>query len=275
MELAEENWNPEVKVPDGAFGRAYRRYRIDGRPQMDPDTYFNRIRSQLIITLEKELSGRSVKVQMTTWIRFKQHEELVELTFNSRMMNVYNLIKTEEIVDKMIAHRREQIENPALANSRFVFNRVLYTDIDFHQLNLTRGSSYVPLPQWLAQKEAIINPQNEDQECFKWAVIAASRWEEIDSHLERVSKLRKFEVDYDWSGIKFPVSVKDIKKFEATNGISINLLATEGKEIYICRKRENYNSSINLMILNGHYVAIKSLSRLLSRDNTKHKGKEY
>ena len=45
MELAEENSNPEVKVLGGAFGRAYRRYRINGRPQMDPDTYFNRIRS--------------------------------------------------------------------------------------------------------------------------------------------------------------------------------------------------------------------------------------
>ena len=127
----------------------------------------------------------------------------------------------------------------------------------------------------MARKKAIINPRNKDQECFKWAVIAASRWEEIDCHPEQVSDLRKFEVDYDCSGIKFSVSVKDIKKFEATNGISINLLATEGKEIYICRKGENYDRSINLVILNGLYVAIKSLSRLLSSDNTKHKGKEY
>ena len=77
MELAEENWNPEVKVLNGAFGVAYTRYRIDGRPRMDPDTFFNRIRSQLIIALKKESSGRSVKVQTTTWIRFKQDEELV------------------------------------------------------------------------------------------------------------------------------------------------------------------------------------------------------
>ena len=96
MELAEENWNPEVKVLDGAFGRAYRRYRIDGRPRMDPDTIFNRIRCQLIVTLKKELSGRSVKVQMTTWIRFKQDEKLVELAFNSRMMNVHNLSEIEK-----------------------------------------------------------------------------------------------------------------------------------------------------------------------------------
>ena len=38
-------------------------------------------------------------------------------------------------------------------------------DIDFHQLNLTRGSSYLPLPDWLAHKKAIINPCNEDLEC--------------------------------------------------------------------------------------------------------------
>ena len=176
---------------------------LDGRPRMDPDTYFNRIRSQLIVTLKKEFKGRSVKVQTTAWIRFKQHEELVELAFNSRMMNVHNLSEIDEIVDEMINHMKGQVENPALLNSRFVFDEVLFTNIDFHQLNLTRGSSYVPLPEWLANNQAIINTLNEDQECFKWAVIAASRWEEIDSHPERV--IKKFEKDYDWSGIKFPV----------------------------------------------------------------------
>ena len=84
-------------------------------------------------------------------------------------------------------------------------------NIDFHQLNLTRGSSYGPLPKWLANKKAIINPCNKDQECFKWAVIVASHWEEIDSHPEHISKLKKFEKDFNWSGMRFPVSVKDIK----------------------------------------------------------------
>ena len=270
--LADVTWNPEARVLEGAFGRAYRRYRIDGRPQMDYDTFFNRIKSQLILTLKK---ARSAKVQATMWIRFKQDGESIELAFNSRMMTVYNLSEINEIANEMIAHMREQIENPALLNSRFVFDEVLFMDIDFHQLNLTRGSSYVPLPEWLANRKAIINPQNQDQKCFKWAVIAASRWEEIDSHPERVFKLKRFEKDFDWSGIKFLVSVKDIKGFETKNRISINLLATEGKEIYICRKGGNYERVINLMIIDNHYIAIKSLSRLLSSENSKHKGKEY
>ena len=75
------------------------------------------------------------------------------------MMNVYNLSDMDEIVNEMIAHMKEQIENPALLNSRFVFDEVLFTNVDFHQLNLTRGSSYLPLPDWLARKKAIINPK--------------------------------------------------------------------------------------------------------------------
>ena len=205
--------------------------RIDGRPRMDPDTFFNRIKSQLIVTLKKESKGRSAKVQTTTWIRFKQDKELVELAFSSRMMNVHYLSEINEIINEMIAHMKEQIENPALLNSRFVFDEVLFTNIDFHQLNLTRGSSYVPLPQWLDNKKAIINPGNEDQECFKWAVIAASRWEEIGKNPQRISNLKKFEKDFDWSGIKFPVQVKDIKGFEFKNRISINLLPIEDRDI--------------------------------------------
>ena len=40
-------------------------------------------------------------------------------------------------------------------------------DIDFHRLNLTKGSSYIHLPDWLAKNKAIINPKNSDLECFK------------------------------------------------------------------------------------------------------------
>ena len=120
------------------------------------------------------------------------------------MTNVYNLSDLDEIVNEMIAHMKGQIENPALLNSRFVFDEVLFMNVDFHQLNLTRGSSYLPLPNWLACKKAIIKPKNKDQECFKWAVIAASRWEEINNNPERISKLKRFEKDFDWSGIGFP-----------------------------------------------------------------------
>ena len=206
-----------------------------------------------------------------TWIIFWKDREMVELAFNSRMLNVYNLSNMNEIVNAMISHMKQQIVNPALLDSKFVFDEVLHMDVNFHQLNLTRGSSYLPLPDRLARKGAIINPKNSDLECFKWAIIAAMRWEEIGRDPQRISKLKRFESDFDWTGIGFPVSFRDIKKFESRNQISVNILAEENKQIYICRKGGNYECIANLMLItegnHKHYVAIKSLSRLLSSKN--------
>ena len=64
--------------------------------------------------------------------------------------------------------------------------------------------------------------------------------------------------------------------------ISVNILAVENKEIYICRKGRDYNRIVNLMLKANvenpnkkHYVAVKSLSRLLSKQNSKHKEAQH
>ena len=105
---------------------------------------------------------------------------------------------------------------------------------------------------------------------------------------QHVSNLRKFTDNYDWSGLKFPVSIKDIEKFENKNNISVNMLAVEGRDIYI-RRKSDYKSDreINLLLISEdpmgpasgndrwHYTSIESLSRLLASKNSKHHGKQH
>ena len=272
------------------FGGAYRSYRINGRPKIDVDTFFNRIGKRLIELIERELKTRtSARIQTTAWIKSvrdgpprgpgeahdEEGQERVELAFNSLMTTVYRGSETGQIVDGMIANMKFQIEKPALLNSRFVLDEFLYLDVNFHQLNLARGSSYLSLPDWLASKKAIVNPHNDDEECFKWSVIPAENAGMKDP--QRISNLRKFLDNYDWSGLEFPVSIKDIGKFEARNNISVNVLAVEGRDIYIHRKGQRMGREINLLMVSEdgiwHYTAIKSLSRLLSgkNSNTEHK----
>ena len=57
------------------------------------------------------------------------------------MTSVYRGSELAQIVYGMINDMRYQIENPALLNSRFIFDEVLYLDFNFHRLNLMRGSS--------------------------------------------------------------------------------------------------------------------------------------
>ena len=258
-----------------AFGGAYRSYRINGRPKIDVDTFFNRIGKGLIELIKRELKTRtSARIQTTAWIMFvrdghprgpgeahdEDGQEKVELALNSLMTSVYRGSEMDQIVDGMTANMKFQIENPALLNSRFVFDEFLYLDVNFHQLNLTRGSSYLPLPDWLARKKAIVNPHNNDEECFKWSVIAAEKVGMKDP--QRVSKLRKFMDNYDWSGLEFPVSIKDTGKFENRNNISVNILAVEGRDIYIHRKGRRMGQEINLLVVSedgiNHNTAIKA-----------------
>ena len=274
-----------------AFGGAYRSYRVNGKPKMDVDTFFNRIGKRLIQLIERELKTRtSARIQITAWTRFvrdgpprglgeahvEEGQERVELAFHSLMTSVYRGSKTDQIVDKMTANMKFQIENPALLNSRFVFDEFLYLDVNFQQLNLKRGSSYLPLPDWLASKKAIVNPHNDDKECFKWSVIAVEHVGIKDP--QRISNLRKFMDNYDWSGLEFPVSIKNIEKFETRNNISVNLLAVESRDIYIHRKGQKVGREINLLMVSKdgiwHYTEIKSLSKLLSSKNSNTKRKQ-
>ena len=134
---------------------------------MNVNTFFDRTKRFLIDLLSRQTTGRAVRSQATTWIRFvKDKIESVELAFNSRMLSVYNLSDMGEIASAMIEHMQQQIETPALRDSKFVFDGVIHMDINFHRLNLTRGSSCIPLPDWLAKKKAIINPKNSDMDAL-------------------------------------------------------------------------------------------------------------
>ena len=226
-----------------AFRCAYRSNRVNGRPKIDVDTFFNRIMKELIGLIKRQQKTRtSARIQTTAWIRFvrdgpprgtseahdKEGQERVELASKSLITSVYRGSETDQIVDRMIANMKFQIENPALLNSRFGFDEFLYLDVN------KRGSSYLSLPDWLAMKKAIVNPHNDNEECFKWSVIAAEKVGMKDP--QRVSNLRKFLDNYNWSGLEFLVSIKDIGNFETRNNISVNVLAVEGRDIYIHRK---------------------------------------
>ena len=129
---------------------------------------------------------------------------MVDKAFSSWIMEVFKASDLNKVIDEIFAHMKTQIENLALANSRVVFDRVLFLDVSFHKLKLTRGSSYLPLPDGIARKKGIINPLNneENYECFKCTVISALHYEEIGNGPQRISKPRRFEDDYEWGGLE-------------------------------------------------------------------------
>ena len=171
-----------------------------------------------------------------------------------------------------------------LVNSRFLFDRVLFLDINFHKLKLTWGSSYLPSPDWLSSKKAIINSKDEeDKECFKWGVLMALHHENIDLRLERISKLGRYEGNYNWRGLEFPLLLSKISIFEKNNNVSVNVLTMAGgkEKPYILRKTKfnNQRRTTNLLPIVGdekkHCVTIKNLSLLLVSSNSSNGHQQY
>ena len=143
-----------------------------------------------------------------------------------------------------------------------------------------RGETWIPLIKELTNKKAIINMQNKDNKCFLWCVLRALNPKRL--HTERLDKeLMEKENTLNMEGIDYPVSLKDLNKFEKQNPtIPITVLGYEGKSFYPLRNSVFMDRDYNIILLLiekkvKHYCLVKNLSRLLSSQASYHDGKHY
>ena len=123
---------------------------------------------------------------------------------------------------------------------------------------------------------AVVNVQNKDNQCFKWAVLSALH--PLAKHANRVFHYKKFEHELDFTGISFPVKLDDIPKFEKQNNLAISVYTVKqgGKQVcplYITKRREM--DPINLLLIEGDekfpYAWTKNYDRFLSYDTSNQK----
>ena len=138
------------------------------------------------------------------------------------------------------------------------------------------GSSYLKLPKDVYDTKAIINVQNQDQQCFMWSVLAALHPATYSA--ERISHYQPFKEELNFTGIDFPVTIDQISKFEKLNpDISIIVIGIEEKAAKKDVKKstlfplrvpdQKKEKHITLIYWQQneqyHYVWVKNLNRLL------------
>lgn len=117
--------------------------------------------------------------------------------------------------------------------SGWTLHRINKLDVNYNKFSHFSGSSYIPLPKSIQNKRAIVNVENNDNQCFRWAIL--SKIHQVKKHVERLSNYERFKNELNFDGIEFPVSVQDIDKFELLNpNISVN--------VYIIEKERNVNT---------------------------------
>ena len=155
---------------------------------------------------------------------------------------------------------------------------------DFNKTSICRGGSYIDSPKWLQDKKSTVNPKNNDDKCFQYAVTLAINLDNIDNHPERIPKIKPFINKYNWKDIDFPSTSKDWKKSELINEITLNILYVphNTRKIHVAYKSKHNltreNQIILLMITDGeklHYLTVKNLSGLLRGITSNHAGDFY
>ena len=159
-----------------------------------------------------------------------------------------------------------------MRDNEFVCDSVDSLYYHLHQISLKRGGSYIDSPKWLKNKKATINPKNNNDNCFRYALAVALNHKQIKSDPKRISNLNLFIDQYNWKGINFPSQIEDWKKFESNiKSIALNILFVpyNAENIRLAYKsKHNFkreNQVIFLIITDCKkwpYLAVKGLSAL-------------
>ena len=107
---------------------------------------------------------------------------------------------TNEIIKelfKLFLQKYEENLQEKMRGLDFEFDGVNVLYYDFNKTSIYRGGSYIDSPKWLKDKKSTISPKNNDHKCFQYAFILALNLNNIDNHLERISKIRPFIDQYN------------------------------------------------------------------------------
>ena len=267
-------------VSESALREFARVYTIKGIDGYDGETFFNDAKDGIAKIL-RENKGTKVKL-VFNYIMEKEVLDLgkTEKPFASHSKIEVNLKDTNEydLYFRMIDTIEEKIQK--LENAKgtgWHFVRIINLQLHTVQYTPLKGSSYITLPKFLEDKKAIINMKNDDEKCFLWCVLRALNLKENNN--VKIDGELKSKIDtLDMGDIKYPVSLKDINKFECLNSnIAISVFAySEEDKVYPLKISDHSNRlhKIKLLLITKeektHYCLINNFSRLVSSQTSKH-----
>ncbi|KYM96845.1 hypothetical protein ALC62_12487 [Cyphomyrmex costatus] len=177
------------------------------------------------------------------------------------------------VVEPILASLEEFQER----DSGWALSRILNLTVNANKLNPLRAGCHIKLPEEIMLKRAVINVQSKDNACFAWSVVAALHPAQENGHRE--SSYPHYSLVLNLTGIEFPMTLSQSKKFENLNDISINVYAIEQGIIPIRLADQKRSKHVNLLYVEddiaGHFVLIKDLSRLVSSQISKKEHKKY
>ena len=139
--------------------------------------YFENIKFYLSNLIYYYMLKGECKIQLYMQISFISltNEESDTMHSNSDNIEIMRGIDTTNVVNRLIESFKQMYQEgleTRMRGSSYVFNQVKLLEYHFHKISLSRGSSYIPAPKWIANKKCTINPKNtKDNRCYLYAIV--------------------------------------------------------------------------------------------------------
>jgi len=93
-----------------------------------------------------------------------------------------------------------------------------------NKVNSLAGSTYVKFPKIISNRKAVINVKNNDNLCFKYAILTKYNTN-LDKSRFNKNNFKQLEKSSrpDFGCVSFPTLINQIKKFERINNVSVNV----------------------------------------------------
>ena len=215
-------------------------------------------------------------------------EEAYEFTqpyFNSTTRIILNELDIRDFYDNAVEEILNRIARWISKGSGWVIERIHKLYFNVVSYVPLKGRSYFPLPEELRHhRKGLINLQNDDNKCFLWCHVR--HLNPIENNPQRVKETDKaFAKELDYTGVTFPVTIRDMSKIEKQNKININAYVynEDGKYVSPIRNsKTEYQDTLNVLLIERetekeykqHYVYIKDFNRL-NFNITQHKNKKH
>ena len=276
LERVIKEYEQGIEIEKSALDEFAKKYIIKGQPGILPNQFF---RNKKPIIKEFLKNHRNTKVRFVLDSLMEKKEKLskdsnetIKVQDNSYFhSNTFtNFVSTDvkDIISKSERQISEDISTYQKNGSGWSFKKINQLEIHTNEFKPMKGSSYIPLPDWIMRKKAIVSIRNKDDKCFLWSVLRYLHPREKND--SRLSDLKKYEFSLNTKGITFPMKVKDITKFENLNPDipGINVFSNDGNTIYPLREvKKDCKNTIDLFLYEEdgkfHYSLIKNFSRLI------------
>ena len=168
------------KLNKSGYNKNYAQYESKLDKILSLKEYLNLIEKYLRELLEEYKEKGEWKVQLTIEVNFislKPGSDETRIMY-TRSDNIETMFGDddddiiEQLFESLLKKYEENLQNK-MRGSEFEFDGVNFLYYDFNKTSINRGGSYIDSPKWLKDKKSTINPKNNDDKCFQYAVTLA------------------------------------------------------------------------------------------------------